>query len=147
MPVSCQVEKSQEASEMTTSFFESFVKNAANLSDLKAALRLYHPTRCDEWLKIWTECQDKDAQERARLLVIHVEESVDRGLTESEMLQDVPASQVLEAIDLWAEQMSRYEAWEDSNLTIRTAIQSKSLTTGWMDDAARWLSEAREVNG
>jgi hypothetical protein len=132
---------------MTTSTFESFVKNAANLDDLKAALHRYHDDRYDEGLKVWAAYQAKDAQERTRLLVIHVEESVDRGLTESEMLQDVPASQALEAIDLWAEQMSRYEAWEDSNLAVRTAIQSKSLTTGWMDDAARWLSAAREVNG
>jgi hypothetical protein len=132
---------------MTTSTFESFVKNAANLEDLKAALHRYHDERYDGGLKIWAACQDKDAQERHRLLVIHVEESVDRGLTESEMLQDVPASQVLEAIDLWAEEMSRYEAWEDSNRAIQSAIQSKSLTKGWMDGAARWMSDGREVNG
>lgn len=131
---------------MTTTF-ESFVKNAANLSDLKAALHRYHDDRYDEGLRIWAEYQAKDAQERTRLLVIHVESCVEQGFTESEMLQDVPASQVLEAIDLWAEQMSRYEAWENSNLAIRTAIQSKSLTTGWMDNAARWLSKGREVTG
>ena len=130
-----------------TATLEAFVKNAASLPDLKAALHRYHPGDYIEGLRIWSECQDKDAQEQHRVLVIHVETSAENGLTESEMLQDVPASQVLEAIDLWAEQMSRYEAWEDSNLAIRAAIQSKSLTAGWMDDAARWLNEGREVTG
>jgi hypothetical protein len=44
---------------MTTSFFESFVKNAANLSDLKAALHRYHDDRYDEGLKIWEAYQTK----------------------------------------------------------------------------------------
>jgi hypothetical protein len=88
---------------MTTSTFESFVKNAANLSDLKAALHRYHDDRYDEGLKIWAEYQAKLQQIEA-----YVEGRFDAGDTESEMLKGIPLEFLSFAKDLWGKQLERY---------------------------------------
>ena len=140
---------------MTTSFFESFVKTAANLEDLKTALHRYHHDRYNEGLKIWAEYQAKLQQIEA-----YVEGRFDAGDTESEMLKGIPLEFLSFAKDLWDKQLERYGVWG------YRGFQSAAMSAGWADEyqntdrlfqtapqaAKRMVEiqeelEAREVNG
>jgi hypothetical protein len=114
---------------VTTSFFESFVKNAANLSDLKAALHRYHDDRYDEGLKIWEAYQTKLQQ-----IETYVEGRFDAGDTESEMLKGIPLEFLSFAKDLWDKRLERYGVWGHRE------FQAAAMSAGWAD-------EYREVNG
>lgn len=113
---------------MTTTF-ESFVKNAANLADLKAALHRYHDDRYNEGLRIWTEYQAKLQQ-----IESYVEGRFDAGDTESEMLRGVPLEFLSFAKDLWNKQLERYGVWGSREFL------SAAMSAGWAD-------ECQEVNG
>jgi hypothetical protein len=140
---------------MTTSTFELFVKTAANLSDLKAALHRYHDDRYDEGLKIWEAYQTKLQQ-----IETYVEGRFDAGDTESEMLKGIPLEFLSFAKDLWGKQLERYGVWGHRE------FQAAAMSAGWADEyqntdrlfqtapqaAKRMVEiqeelEAREVNG
>jgi hypothetical protein len=108
---------------MTTSFFESFVKNAANLSDLKAALHRYHDDRYDEGLKIWEAYQTKLQQ-----IETYVEGRFDAGDTESEMLRGVPLEFLSFAKDLRDQHMDLIGAWGHRE------FQAAAMSAGWADE-------------
>jgi len=114
---------------MTPLFFESFVKTAANLSDLKTALHLYHPTRYDEGLKIWEACQAE-----LQKIEAYVEGRFDAGDTESEMLSGIPLEFLSFAKDLWDKQLEGYGVWGHRE------FQTAAMSAGWAD-------EGREVAG
>jgi hypothetical protein len=114
---------------MTPLFFESFVKTAANLEDLKVALHRYHDDRYDEGLKIWAAYQAKLQQIEA-----YVEGRFDSGDTEAEMLKDIPLEFLSFAKDLWDKQLERYGVWGHRE------FQAAAMSAGWAD-------ECQEVNG